>query len=189
MPYVDTMILRKAWNIDTCRRFLDERTCNTLFTEEERKFTERDERAEREIIDFLNRVPRMTINKNVLRKDLPSTINELWKASLVGATGITGKIKNAFVSIDLEKARKEGLRLITQGCKAMQEEGKSYSVICKNGKAKPFWEYGDNIKRDIEHLGSAKLSGEKVLVTMDEHLLNFKNFIKEIEIKRPSDYV
>jgi len=206
MPYVDTVILRYAWNRDTCNRLFGERECQRLIPREYYRFY--DERAEKEIIDFLNKNEPLVINKRILLKDLPP-INDLSGSSIAGATGIITKVKNVVLgSLDEETAFKKGKEILSEGCKAMsesilnREQKVHYDIFCEGSELKPINRIVeglreirmkrasiDGLKRDIAHLGSAfYLDKRKEFVTIDKDFLGFKPFVKKVKIRRPSDY-
>ncbi|OYT25534.1 MAG: hypothetical protein B6U95_09105 [Thermofilum sp. ex4484_82] len=157
-----------------------------------------DEKLEKNIVSFWRKVKNPVINKTLLRKEMPRAL-EPSSGSLLGATGIMTKVENIkLFHVDEEEARRKGIELMTSGCKAMSEskldarEKDFYFSMCEGEKLKPMHElikaHGESFERDIKHLGSAFILKEKDFATADHHLLGFKKFIKEIEIKSPSEY-
>jgi len=198
MTYVDVNLIRYAWNPITCREVYDETTCRKLMKNPFVRGRRYDEKLEKNIVSFWRKVKNPVINKTLLRKEMPRAL-EPSSGSLLGATGIMTKVENIkLFHVDEEEARRKGIELMTSGCKAMSEskldarEKDFYFSMCEGEKLKPMHElikaHGESFERDIKHLGSAFILKEKDFATADHHLLGFKKFIKEIEIKSPSEY-
>lgn len=179
MVYVDSNIIRAPINKEDCISNLGFDVCNHI-----------DQGKDSDGLNLFRNGSDFVVSRNALLRDLPRKPNEFLGSILTQVE--LGKLK--IKDISSSNARAEGIKIMNDVCSSMDAgkltniENVFYHNFCvpKWGRLKDTFilekEKQGNILKDVDHLGSAVLLGEKKLLSRDNHFGAIKRFVKEIDI-------
>jgi len=167
MAYVDMNILTALLNRGVCQKLFG-------FSKACEKFKEEDEIAVKTLKGLEDEY---TISRQAMLEDLPKITPEIRASTWSALTSMELK-KVKFKDVDKSKALNKGFELLVEGCRVeplTHEEKEFHFKYC----GKPLWQVPDKFKKDLIHLGSAVLLGEKKFLTRDKELLTLGRFVRD----------